>query len=166
MDATQDESTRSRRPRTPVVIPERVARRAAAAYVVGADGCWISTYSVGSHGYAQIGWHEDGRIRTTTAHRAAWVLAHGVQIPEGMTVDHLCYVRRCVNPEHLRVLSNPENARRTGGRDWPLGECANGHPNDRRVMRGGKRVCRDCAIAWNRAYEERKGRARATEGAA
>lgn len=33
-------------------IPDRIAQRAASAYVVD-DGCHISTYSTASHGYAQ-----------------------------------------------------------------------------------------------------------------
>lgn len=94
-----------------VVIPARVAQRAAAAYALDEHGCHISTYSVGSHGYAQIGWHAAGdKRRGTTAHRAAWTAAHG-PIPEGMTVDHLCRVKRCVRVEHLRLLTNLENAK-------------------------------------------------------
>lgn len=96
-------------------------------------GCLISTYSVASHGYAQIGWWEGGRSRMTTAHRAAWTAVYGA-IPEGMTVDHLCKVRRCINPEHLRLLSNVENARRNQGADYPIGlACRKGHPSSARV---------------------------------
>jgi len=91
----------------------------------------------------------------TTAHRAAWVAVHG-QIPEGMTVDHICKVRRCVNVRHLRLLSNFENARRTNGNDWPLGECVNGHPNSELRKRGAKWVCGICAAEWQRRYRSRK----------
>lgn len=97
-------------PRTPLVIPDRVALRALRAFEVDGNGCHISTYSVGSHGYAQIGWQEGPRHRMTTAHRAAWVAVHG-QILQGMTVDHLCRRQRCVNVAHLRLLTNLENAR-------------------------------------------------------
>ena len=60
------------------------------------------------------------------AHRAAWVAVNG-QVPLGMTIDHMCKERRCVNPDHLRLLPNYENARRTDGHDWPLGYCIHGH---------------------------------------
>lgn len=110
-------------------IPERVAIRAATSYIVAPSGCYISTYSVASHGYAQIGWNEDGERFATTAHRAAFVQVSGAQIPDGMTVDHTCKVRPCVRGDHLRLLTNYENARRTFGRDWPLGQCINGHSN-------------------------------------
>lgn len=161
MDASEQQSTvnsdkRFRRPRTPVVIPERAARRAATAYVVVGE-CWVSTYSVGSHGYAQIGWDVgEGRRRATTAHRAAWVHFTGAQIPTGMTVDHLCKTRKCVNPAHLRVLTNFENARRTSGRDWPVGACAHGHPNSvhwHKPASGGKGYCTAC-----RADRQRRDR--------
>lgn len=150
---------RYRRPRTPLVIPARAAERAATSYVEEPEsGCWISTYSTASHGYAQIGWHEDGvgRSRMTTAHRAAWVYWTGAQIPAGMTIDHKCKTRRCVNPDHLRMLTNYENARRTHGRDWQLGECINGHPNSELKVIAGRIHCGLCAAQWQRDHRARK----------
>ncbi len=133
-------------PPSRVFIPHEVGERVLKNVVVDDDGCWISNYSVASHGYAQVGWMDKtrGKMTGTTAHRAAWVASSGEQIPEGMTVDHTCKVRPCVNPEHLRLLSNFENARRTAGRDWPLGQCINGHDNSHLVPvrhRPGKREC-------------------------
>ena len=142
---------RYRRPKLPIVIPDRVAERAATRYTVDdATGCHISTYSVASHGYAQIGWYDGERTQMVTAHRAAWVYANGRQIPGGMTVDHMCKTRRCVNPLHLRVMSNFENARRTDGRDWPIGRCANGHTNaDLAFEPSGKIRCGACYPTGN-----------------
>lgn len=143
MDATQ--LPEARKPRTPIVIPDRVALRALRRFTVDESGCHVSTYSVGSHGYAQIGWHdrEVGRQVMVTAHRAAWSAVFG-QVPEGMTIDHTCKNRRCVNVAHLRLMSNFENARRTSGRDWPLGECVNGHPNELLEFVSGKWRCAAC----------------------
>lgn len=111
-------------------IPHRVIRRVREKYYIyKPTGCHISTYSVGGSGYAQVGWQDGpGRI-VMSCHRLAWIVTHG-PIPDGMTVDHLCKERRCVNVDHMRLLSNFENARRTYGRDWPLGECARGHSNE------------------------------------
>lgn len=142
-------------------IPHRVAKRAISQFVVNENGCHISTYSVASHGYAQIGWHiGGGKSTVTTVHRAAWVAHTGEQIPAGKTIDHTCKVKRCVNPKHLRVLSNFENGRRTNGRDWKHGQCANGHPNKylvvdpwRRTKDGKKRQgkrCLECYRLWHR----------------
>ena len=112
-----------------VVIPSRVARRAATRYVVDEHGCWNTTYSLIPQGYGYVGWHESGKGYGTTVHRAAWVHAHG-QIPEGLTVDHRCRNRRCVNIKHLRLLPNLSNARRNHpAHSWPVGngECIRGH---------------------------------------
>lgn len=137
-------------------IPARVAQRAYDRWEADGSGCFISTYSVGSHGYAQLGWTDADGHYGVTAHRAAWVHVHG-QLAEGMTVDHkpTCS-RRCVNVNHLRELTNFENARRTHGRDWPLGECINGHPNSELVKWGGKWVCRPCRLDIQRRRRARK----------
>lgn len=138
-----------------VEIPERVALRAYLNYDVDrGTGCYISRYSVASHGYAQIGWGGNLADRGgTTAHRAAWTHAYG-QIPAGMTIDHLCKNRRCVRVEHLRMLSNFENARRTDGRDWPLGQCINGHPDSMmRFPPGKKAYCSECKRSSQAKYE-------------
>ena len=149
--------SRPRLPKERIISPERVAARAATRFVVDERGCHISTYSVASHGYAQIGWQDSEKRTVVTAHRAAWVHANG-QIPEGMTIDHKCKSRRCVNVGHLRLLSNYENARRTSGRDWPLGECANGHPNDHLFLTdGGRKVrCRICVQETRRRYDQKR----------
>lgn len=154
MDSTQtvDESFRTPERWNSVPIPERVAERAYERVQVDENGCWISTYSTGSHGYAQIGWSIGTKTQMVLAHRAAWVHVNG-QMPLGMTLDHLCKVRQCVNPSHLRMLPNYENARRVHGMDWPMGYCANGHPNDLRVSwsRAGSRdgtICGACRLLY------------------
>lgn len=152
MDSTQDTSNfRDPSRWNSVPVPDRVALRAVTNVEKRSDGCWISRYSVSTHGYAQIGWaipkqQRRGRAKNMMilAHRAAWVWANG-QMPVGITIDHLCKVKTCVNPAHLRAISNSENARRTNGKDWPLGTCRRGHPNSERTPvsrtnRHGERV--------------------------
>lgn len=138
-------------------IPERVAKRAFSKIDLDPlTGCYISQYSVASHGYTQIGWHDDaGQRIVTLVHRVVWIYING-QIPEGMTVDHLCKSKRCVNIDHLRLLTNFENARRTFGRDWPLGECINGHPNSELFTEDSGRIrCRPCQRDYSRAHYTR-----------
>lgn len=143
-------------------IPKRVAERAFTNWEPSPSGCRISTYSTASHGYAQIGWQDRaGRMRGTTAHRAAWVHIHG-QIPAGLTIDHkpTCD-KRCVHTDHLRKLTNFENGRRTHGKDWPLGECANGHSNKhlfRQWVKGENRYrlrCRECLRIYTKTSNDR-----------
>ncbi|HEY2644066.1 MAG TPA: HNH endonuclease signature motif containing protein [Galbitalea sp.] len=145
-------------------IPPKVTARAIANVDIQPDGCWISRYSTGSHGYAQIGWWAEGKSHMVLAHRAAWVEANG-PVPVGMTLDHLCKVRRCVNPAHLRVLTNLENSRRVNGKDWPLGTCVNGHDASllvkvkRRTKNGEERwgtTCGECVRASRARYAARK----------
>ena len=145
-----------------VTIPDAVAARAATRYKIDGE-CFVSTYSVMSTGYAQVGWQvTKGKHNMVLAHRAAWVYHHG-QIPVGMTVDHLCKNKRCVKVDHLRLLENLENARRTSGRDWPVGTCIRGHPNDLWVPKKGSRqgFCRECRREWQRTYRARKNGAKA-----
>lgn len=126
-------------------------------------GCLISKYSLGSHGYPQVGWLDvqSSKKRMTLCHRVVWASRFG-GIPAGMTVDHKCKVRRCLEVDHLRLIPNLENARRTRGRDWPLGQCINGHDDARywhKPASGGKGYCNEC----RRLAQRRLRAARAAE---
>lgn len=144
-------------------IPERVKERILHwADRDPATGCLVSRYSVAGHGYAQIGWVENGKHYMTTCHRAIWIATHG-PIPEGMTVDHdECRNRKCVEVTHLRLLPNLDNARRHSGRDWPLdGGCVHGH--DASLWRpktdtNKKGYCHGCRLESQRKRRGNKAR--------
>ena len=116
----------------------------------GPDECWPWLRAVGNHGY---GITYDG-VASRLAHRVAWTLHHQRQIPEGDTVDHVCHVRTCVNPAHLRLLSNVDNATDNGQRSKT--NCPKGHVYDEAntIIDGkGYRKCRACGVeplAWLR----------------
>lgn len=68
------------------------------------DTCWLWTAStVNGYGQFGVGWPQ-----TVGAHRWAYEAMHG-PIPAGMQIDHICRIRLCVNPSHLRVVTNKQN---------------------------------------------------------
>lgn len=67
--------------------------------------CIIWTGAKDSTGYGSIGIR--GR-KKTYVHRYAWERANG-PIPEGHHIDHLCFNRDCINPEHLRAVTQAQN---------------------------------------------------------
>lgn len=69
------------------------------------ESCWLWEAFVSRAGYGWI--NVDGRMRG--AHRVAYELLVG-PIPHGLQVDHLCFTRSCVNPDHLRLVTNKQNA--------------------------------------------------------
>ena len=74
------------------------------------DNCWLWTASCDSSGYGKF-WHE-GKL--VLAHRFAYAWAYG-GIPEGMQVDHRCHNRRCVRPDHLRLVTHAQNGQNRRG---------------------------------------------------
>lgn len=49
--------------------------------------------------------------RSIAAHRFSYELANG-PIPVGFVIDHLCENKKCVNPDHLEMVSLTENNKR------------------------------------------------------
>ena len=123
----------------------------------GPNGCWLWLGGTDTSGYGQL-WLNG---RQKLAHRYFYEMAYGL-IPEGMQIDHLCRVRRCVNPDHLEVVTHIENIRRgtgSGSRTY----CPKGHPYDpsNTVFNSkGHRECRICRVEWNRRSYEKKLAAR------
>lgn len=70
--------------------------------------CWLWTSAIGSRGYG-IFW-VGGKERSKFAHRLAWEMANGAEIPDGLVVMHACDNPRCVNPAHLSVGTTQDNA--------------------------------------------------------
>lgn len=139
-------------------IPDRIAERAATRFTVDANGCWPTTYAVQKSGYASVAWGPRDAATGTTIHRAAWTYHHG-KIPDDMTVHHKCYNTACVNPEHLALMTNADNARRQKGSDFPLGRCKIGHPDSDRKLYGKKKPvwrCGTCVKERNAAVTLRR----------
>jgi hypothetical protein len=67
--------------------------------------CWIWQHATFSNGYGVI--NRDGF--RGCAHRFFYERANGAT---GLVLDHLCRVKRCVNPEHLEPVTQAENVQR------------------------------------------------------
>lgn len=112
---------------------------------VGDDGCWLWTGYLTSTGYGTF--YEEGR--QWSAHRESYELFVG-PIPSDLVIDHLCRVRRCINPTHLETVTRRENNIR--GIGWAgthanKTHCVNGHEfagKNLYIHPDGRRVCRRC----------------------
>jgi hypothetical protein len=118
-------------------LPDRFCSK----FVVDESGCWLWIASIRKDGYARF--QVDGEARL--GHRFAYEFVNG-PVPPGLELDHLCRVRRCVNPAHLEPVTRRVNvlrgespaavhARKTA--------CPNGHPYDM-TNTNGARKCRQC----------------------
>lgn len=116
-------------------------------------GCLIFVGPWQSRGY--------GILKKKLVHRVAFEAAGGV-IPEGMTIDHLCGVKCCVNPEHMEVVTRCENTRRA--HEGVFSDfCKRGHDmndpaniyfskkQDGRIVRG----CKGCADFHNSKHSKK-----------
>ena len=119
-------------------------------------GCWNWLLYLDKDGY---GTQTVGGKRGQRAHRVAYAKARG-PIPEGMTVDHICFNTQCVNPDHLRLLTHAENAGHQ--RAAFKTHCDSGHEFTREntytkaPSQQGRRRCRECNKRAVREYRKRK----------
>jgi hypothetical protein len=81
------------------------------SHVTKGDGCWLWEGQTIT-GYGRFKLPDGTHIM---AHRFAYETT-GAAIPDGLTIDHLCNVRACVNPSHLEPVTQGENNRRRGER--------------------------------------------------
>lgn len=80
------------------------------SYAVDVEtGCWLWTAQLDRKGYP-VAWNPDDATNRR-AHRLLYERTCG-PIPDGMQLDHLCRVRRCVNPVHMQPVTNAENQQR------------------------------------------------------
>lgn len=125
-------------------IMERVAK--------DPSGCWLWIGVILGTGYGQT---ERGGGKKYAAHRYSYETFVG-PIPPGLTIDHLCGVRRCVNPEHMEPVTRAENVRRSGTNPVAMNlaktTCKRGHEFDHVDSRGWRK----CSTCINERRRERR----------
>lgn len=75
-------------------------------------GCWLWISTINNCGYGKINVydHEKKCPVTKYAHRVSYELFKGV-LRRGFELHHVCMLRHCINPEHLRQVRHRTNIR-------------------------------------------------------
>ena len=122
--------------------------------------CWNWLGELTGSGYGRI----QLKGRRTSAHRFFFEF-FVKPIPDGLELDHLCRNRRCVNPNHLELVTRSENIRRA----WIIRikntpNCPQGHPYSGENLyivfdkKNNKRWrnCKKCKVEANRRWRSKK----------
>jgi hypothetical protein len=134
-----------------------------------ADGCWMWTAARDRtrYGVVQVK-RPDGRWVVQRAHRLVFKLANGY-LTDGLQVDHVCRVRECVNPAHLREATQSQNNANRPARGgasrykgvWFHGQCkawcAEIGADGRKVKLGLFSTEEAAALAYNEAAKKLHG---------
>lgn len=99
----------------------------------------------------------EARGSPVAAHRLAYELEIG-PIPEALHLDHLCRNHACVNPWHLKPVTQKINSLRGTGAPAVNAQktaCPQGHAY---TLRWGRRNCMPCRTAYQKCYVRKERR--------
>ena len=122
--------------------------------------CWLWTAYLDPEGYGRL-FYVDAQHY---AHRISYEMLVG-PIPIGLTIDHLCRVRHCVNPLHLEPVTRGQNVLRGSGyaaTNARATHCPQNHPYDEtntlieRTKMGAftRRRCKTCRRIYQRKWRQ------------
>lgn len=109
--------------------------------------CWEWNGAKMPSGYGRFGYTtSEGKLINTYAHRISYLFFKG-ELTKGLVIDHLCNNRGCVNPDHLELVTQKENLKRS---DKVISKikthCIHGHPfnKENTYYWNGEKRCRAC----------------------
>ena len=116
---------------------------------VDQNGCWLWLGAIKNTGYARFGQHY--------VHRESYQIFNG-PIEPGLVIDHKCEVKHCVNPEHLRVVTQQFNILRgtaNSAKNARKIRCKRGHLlTGSNLLKSKARRCKIC-MRWRQAGDPR-----------
>ena len=115
-------------------------------------GCWNALFSKVRGGYSRIAIYPKTEVYV---HRLAYEHFRG-SIPEKLDVHHICRNPKCVNPDHLELLTRYEHTHRSLYSNAAKMFCRNGHrlslDNVYQRPSTGYRECRICRKLRKKKY--------------
>lgn len=122
---------------------------------VSPDGCWLWGGRIDKNGYGSFTCAHNGVRKTYWVHRLSYELFVG-PILDGLQIDHLCSVRRCVNPAHLEPVTPSQNQMRAATRRI-RNTCKKGlHPWPEATFEDARGLrCRPCFLDFQRQYDKK-----------
>ena len=125
------------------------------------EGCWFWHGAKNNNGYGMmyVGYSDPETSNgARVAHRLSF--EHWVHpIGAGLEIDHLCRVRHCVNPSHLRAVTHKQNM--ACGLYAMKTHCKHGHDirenfykQNKVSGRGGRGYSRRCKICHSKAMKK------------
>jgi hypothetical protein len=123
---------------------------------------WTAAKLPRGHGVIGLGGRDGGNA---LAHRVSYELAHGT-LAGGLVLHHECENPGCVNPRHLKPMTQVEHLAVHAEDRQLKSECPQGHPysgENLYVNPRGQRFCRICQREAKRRYKARKRNSRALD---
>ena len=141
----------------PLLPPPKQGRPRRGYFTATPGECWLWRASL-TGGYGQV-WD---RGKKRFVHRVVL----GLTIEPGYEIDHLCRNKACCNPEHLEIVTHPENMGRTKRFRVRKTHCPRGHlysEENTYTCKKGKRSCRECRRIRDRRQGVRPAMSKRTE---
>lgn len=125
---------------------------------ISLNGCWEWQRKINKiTGYGQLSFKKQHFL----AHRISYKIFKE-EIPIGLVINHLCKNRKCVNPEHLEIVTLRENILKGNGFaavNTQKEVCLRGHllsGINLYITPDGRRQCKICMKIRGKIYLEKK----------